>query len=179
MYNPPDAGGQYVELYNNSTNFTFDLSGWQFQGLSYTFPAGSLIGPNSFLVLAANGAAFAALYGATNPVFDTFGESVLATNGPTILALIQPGPGGSNNTTVAEVLFDSAPPWPAGANGLGSSLQLTDPTQDNWRVGNWSGGLSAFRSESRCDQHCQPKPATISAALDQRGPSRQRGNNHQ
>jgi hypothetical protein len=137
MYNPPDASGQYVELYNDSTNFTFDLSGWQFLGLSYTFPAGSSIGPTSFLVLAADAADFADLYGATNPVFDTF-SGPLSTNGLTTLALIQPGAGGTNNVTVAEVQFDSAPPWPAGANGLGSSLQLTDPTQDNWRVGNWS-----------------------------------------
>ncbi|HEX3717620.1 MAG TPA: lamin tail domain-containing protein [Verrucomicrobiae bacterium] len=138
MYNPPDSSGQYVELYNNSTNYTFDLSGWQFQGLSYTFPVGSSIGPRSFLILAENGADFASLYGATSPVFDTFAWP-LPTNGPTTLSLVEPGAGGSNNITVAEVQFDSAPPWPAGANGLGSSLQLIDPTNDNWRVGNWSG----------------------------------------
>src|ERR1035441_9558576 len=28
------GGGQYVELYNTSTSFTFDLSAWQIQGLS-------------------------------------------------------------------------------------------------------------------------------------------------
>ena len=103
MYNPPDPSGQYVELYNNSTNYTFDLSGWQFQGLNYTFPLGSSIGPNSYLVLAGNSAGFASLYGGTTPAFDTF-AGPLATNGPTTLTLIEPGSGGASNTIVAEVL---------------------------------------------------------------------------
>jgi regulation of enolase protein 1 (concanavalin A-like superfamily) len=135
MYNPAIPGAQYVELFNTSTNVTFDLSGWQFQGLSYTFPAGASIAPNGFLVLAANGAAFAGAYGATNLVFDTFGEGELATNGTTLLALEQPG-----GAVVTEVQFDSALPWPAAANGQGFSLQLIDPRQDNWRAGNWTVG---------------------------------------
>ena len=69
---------QYVELYNNSTNVTYDLSGWQLQGLSYTFPAGSVLPPLGYLVLAANRPAFAAAYGATNPVFDTFSSHPVA-----------------------------------------------------------------------------------------------------
>jgi len=37
MYAPLVANAEYVELYNSSTNTSFDLSGWQFQGLGYTF----------------------------------------------------------------------------------------------------------------------------------------------
>jgi len=37
------------------------------------------------------------------------------------------------------VRYSSAAPWPAGANGTGSSLQLLDPQQDIWRAGNWAG----------------------------------------
>src|SRR5581483_4202135 len=133
MYQPAFAGAQYVELFNNSTTISFDLSGWQLKGLSYTFPAGSVIGPNAFLVLAANRAAFAAAYGATVPVFDTFG-GVLQTNGET-LSLLQPGTNG--DLVIAKVRYSSSAPWPAGAAGPGSSLQLVDPHQDNWRAGNW------------------------------------------
>ena len=139
MYNPalPNAG--YVELYNNSTNFTFDLSGWQLQGLDYTFPTGSVMGPNSFLVLAVNHPAFAGAYGATVPVFDLF-SGTLSTAGGT-LTLVQPGAAGAN-TIVAQVRYDSLPPWPAGANTGGIALELIDPRQDNWRVGNWAGTSS-------------------------------------
>jgi hypothetical protein len=130
MYNPVMAEAQFVELYNNSTNTTFDLSGWQLQALSYTFPNGSILAPTNYLVLAANGAVFAGAYGATNPVFDTF-SGTLPSSG--ILALNT-----SSNVTVAEVEYKNQLPWPTNANGTSASLQLIDPHQDNWRVGNWA-----------------------------------------
>jgi hypothetical protein len=139
MYDPLVSNAQYVELYNHSTNITFNLSGWQIPGLDYTFPNGSIIGPTNFLVLAANNPAFAAAYGATNPVFDLFTGTLQP---PQILSLVQPNGSGSNNLTVTEVMYDSAPPWPANATVAGTSLQLIDPRQDNWRVGNW--GASPF-----------------------------------
>jgi regulation of enolase protein 1 (concanavalin A-like superfamily) len=135
MWNPVTPGTQYVELYNTSSNIAFDLSGWQLQGVGYTFPAGALIAPKTFLVLAANRAAFASKYGATIRLFDTF-SSPLAGGGQT-LALVQPDNDGTSNT-IAQVRFEAGAPWPAGANGQGSSLQLIDPQQDNWRVGNWA-----------------------------------------
>jgi len=127
MYNPAQPDSQYVELYNNSTNITFDLSGWDFHGLSYNFPAGSLIGPNSFVVLAANRAAFAAAYGATKPVLHHF-DGGLQTDGET-LALVRPGTNSASDLTVAKVGYGSVPAVAAGANGLGSSLQLRDPAR--------------------------------------------------
>lgn len=133
MYQPAKPNAQYVELYNTSASLTFDLSGWVFKGLSYTFPAGSILGPNSYLVLAADRAAFAAAYGATIPVFDTF-AATLQTNGGT-LTLVQPAV--SPELVIAKVRYGTTPPWPSGAAGAGSSLQSLDPHQDNWRVGNW------------------------------------------
>ena len=133
MWNPSVPEAQYVELFNNSTNVAFDLSGWQLQGLSYAFPAGSVLQPLGFLILAANAPAFAAAYGATNLVFDTFPGSLIP--GQT-LSLLQPV--GGSNVAVAQVQFDDALPWPASLPGV--SLQLIDSRQDNWRVGNWSTG---------------------------------------
>jgi hypothetical protein len=150
MYAPAANNAQFVELYNASTNRAFDLSGWQLPALSYAFPNGSLIGPGNFLVLAANAAAFAAAYGATNPVFDTFSDT-LPANGT--LALVT-----SNNVTVAEVRYANQLPWPTNANGTGASLQLIDPHQDNWRVGNWSFTPSAATPGS---------PNNVAAALTQ------------
>ncbi len=135
MYDPLAANAQFVELYNNSTNMTYDLSGWQVQGLSYTFPNGSTLAPTNYLVLAANNTAFAAAYGATNPVFDTF-SGTLSPNGET-LALNT-----ASNITVAKVKYENQLPWPTNANVAGTSLQLIDPRQDNWRVGNWQAVLT-------------------------------------
>jgi hypothetical protein len=135
MYNPAVPDAQYVELFNNSTTVTYDLSGWQLQGLSYTFPSGSLLPPLGFLVLASNVPAFAAAYGATTRVFDTFDSTLLPGQ---LLSLVQPV--GGSNLIVALVQFDDVLPWPTNANTPGVSLQLIDPHQDNWRVGNWSTG---------------------------------------
>lgn len=130
MYAPTVAGAQFVELFNNSTSQSFDLSGWSLPALSYTFPKGSLILPTNYLVLAANDAVFAAAYGATNPVLDAFSGALPAGG---LLALEN-----SSNAVVAEVAYENQPPWPAAANGAGGSLQLIDSHQDNWRAGNWS-----------------------------------------
>ena len=139
MYAPAVNNAQFIELYNRSTNTTFDLSGWQLPALDYAFPNGSLLAPRSYLVLAANGAAFAGAYGATNPVFDTFDGTLQP---PQLLVLMAPDVNGFTNVTVTEVTYDSQLPWPTNANGTGASLQLIDPRQDNWRVGNWSETLS-------------------------------------
>src|ERR1019366_8182866 len=120
MYAPTVASAQFVELYNNSTNIAFDLSGWQFQGLGYTFPGGSMIRPTNYLVLAANSAAFAAAYGATNPVFDIF-SGTLSANGETLTLNM------ASNVPIAKVKYSNQLPWPTNANAGGSSLQLIDP----------------------------------------------------
>jgi hypothetical protein len=144
MFQPAVPGATYVELYNLSATTAFDLSGWQWQGLSYTFPAGSIISPNSFLVLAGDSSAFASAYGAAVPFFDVFPA---ASQPGQLLALTQPGTNGGANLVVTQVRCGTAPPWPTNANSPGVSLQLIDPTQDNWRVANWAAnstpGLSA------------------------------------
>ncbi len=134
MYQPARPNAEYIELFNNSAAITFDLSGWKLRGVGYTFPAGATIGPRKFLVLAANRAAFAAAYGATTQVFDTW-SGTLSSNGE-LLSLVQPGT--NSDLNVAQVQYSTAPPWPSNANGLGSSLQLIDATEDNWRPGNWA-----------------------------------------
>ena len=136
MYSPPLPGAQYVELYNTSTNFAFDMSGWQLDGLSYTFPPGSLIGPNSFLVLAADRDAFANAYGVANLVFDTFAGTLPSDTGT--LSLVAPGTNAASNLFISRVRYSSAPPWPTNGGITGCSLQLIDPRQDTSRVCNWT-----------------------------------------
>jgi hypothetical protein len=136
MYDPAVASAEFVELYNTSTNTAFDLSGWQFNGLSYTFPNGSLIGPTNYLVLAANRTIFAAAYGATVPVFDTF-NGTLSPDGETLTLNT------TDNVVVTKVKYLPTAPWPTNTLGTGASLQLVDAAQDNWRAGNWLASANA------------------------------------
>ena len=135
MCNPPLPGAEFLELFNASSTTAFDLSGWQIPEVSYNFPSGSLISPGGFLVLAANRAACAAAYGATVPLFDTF-PGTLDPNGGllTLLSATQ----SSGATVITRVRYSGSAPWPAVAAQTGTSLQLIDPHQDDWRVGNWS-----------------------------------------
>ena len=134
MFNPLAPNAEFVELYNASTTTTFDLSGWILNGIGYTFPPGSFIAPNRFLILAQNRAAFAGAYGATVVVYDTF-DGNLSADGET-LTLIQPGP---PDVVINKVKYQSAAPWPTGSNGVvtASSVQVLDPLQDNRRAGDW------------------------------------------
>ena len=135
MYDPVVPNAQFVELFNASTNTAYDLAGWVFNGLSYTFPEGSRINPQGFIVLAKDRTAFNSAYGAAVSPFDVF-SGKLQTNGET-LTLVKPGVNGGTDQIVAKVKYEGIAPWPIDNDGS-ASLQLIDATRDNWRRGNWS-----------------------------------------
>lgn len=143
MSNPSFPGAEFVELFNTSSNFTFDLSGWEFSGLDYDFPGGSLMPPRSFFVLTRDVQAFANAYGGTAPTHGQF-DGNLQANGETI-SLIKPAVTNAYMTNAVEVVVDRVRyepvrPWPVGTNGVPSfsSIQLIDARQDNSRPCNWS-----------------------------------------
>ncbi|MDH7503421.1 MAG: lamin tail domain-containing protein [Verrucomicrobiota bacterium] len=78
LYNPPLPRAEFVELFNTSTTHGFDLSGWEIDGLDYTFPAGAYISPRGFLVLARDRVAFDMAYGPGVLVFDQYNGNLRA-----------------------------------------------------------------------------------------------------
>lgn len=134
-YNPALPGTGFVEIYNSSPATGYDLSGWRLDGAGFTFPPGTVIGPGAYLVVAGDRVDLAAAYGGTIPVAGEFSGN-LANEGET-LRLVRPGPTPDSDQVINRVTYESRPPWPASANGAGSSLQLLDPAQDNNRVANW------------------------------------------
>jgi len=140
MYHPALAGAEYVELFNRAINTTFDLSGWTINGLGYTFPSGSVLAPQSYLVLTKSRVEFATAYGGLTSVFDEFPGSLQA-DGET-LSLIQPGTNAAANVVIDRVHYEPTAPWPTDPGLIpGVSLQLVDAAQDNSRVANWSSSL--------------------------------------
>ncbi len=129
---PTIDGAAFVELFNTHSNFTFDLSNWNLNGLDYTFPPGATLPPRSYLVLAEDPFVFSQAYGITNFAYDRF-NGKLDPDGET-LTLSRPG-GGTNLIVVDRVRYEATVPWPTATNGI--SLQLVDATQDNSRVANW------------------------------------------
>lgn len=158
--NPAVPDAEYVELYNTSTNVAFDLSGWIFNGVDYTFPAGSYLGPRSCLVLAKNRVAFNTVHGISAVAFDEFGGN-LQSNGET-LTLIKPGALPSGDTVVAKVRYEGGAPWPV-TSASHAPLQLLDSTRDNWRAGNWMVVQTNSRAASQWVFVTTNIPATTSS----------------
>ncbi len=132
MYQPVAEGAEYVELFNCSSSTPFNLSGWRVNGLNYTFPLGSAINPQQYLVLARSRTTFAATYGALAPVFDEFAGALQADS--ETLSLLAP----TNDVVADRVRYEAGAPWPELAPSLGAALQVRDPIQDNSRSGNWT-----------------------------------------
>jgi hypothetical protein len=121
MFNAPVPDAEYIELFNRSTNTTFDLSGWVVDGLDYTFPHGSLLPPQKYLLLARSSVAFASAYSAVVPVFGTFSGNLQA-DGET-LSLVQPGVIGVAAPPPGPIVITNIGPAPGGIvlSGTGGS----------------------------------------------------------
>lgn len=135
MYHAPTPDAEFVELRNLATNTAYDLSGWRISGLDTVLPPGTILEPQSYLVLVKDPATFARVYGLNIPIAAVF-EGNLDRGGET-LALIKPGALPEQDEIIDEVTYDDDPPWSNVADGFGPSLQLIDPWQDNSRVANW------------------------------------------
>jgi hypothetical protein len=155
MYQPTVPGAEFVELFNYSSSYAFDLSGCVFHGLEYTFPAGSFIGPRGYLVLTKDRVAFDMAYGPAIQPFDQF-SGTLQANGET-LTLAQPATAGNSELVLAKVRYGSAAPWPSIPGASGTSLQLIDAKQDNWRVANWAAGSPSTPGKSNSLAAALPK----------------------
>ncbi|OGV42537.1 MAG: hypothetical protein A2X46_04530 [Lentisphaerae bacterium GWF2_57_35] len=134
MYQPVPELAEFLELYNRSTNYAFNLMGYRLAGVDYIFEEGAVLGPTQFMVLVENRAGFAAAYSNAAAVAGEYSGKL--DNGGERLRLMRTV--SSNETIVDEVIFSPQPPWPSAAAGSGASLQLIDARRDRNRVGNWA-----------------------------------------
>ena len=139
MFNPPKSGGGFVELRNTHPSHAFDLSGWRVNGMDYTFPAGSAIGPDSLLVLTENRGEYAKVFGGAAVAFGQI-DGRIDVDGETF-TLLRPGAMPGEGIVVDKLKYEARPPWAATQVGSRkASIQLIDPARDNARVSNWGLG---------------------------------------
>lgn len=145
MYNPPAIGDvdgdeyEFVEL-KNAGGSDIDLSGVSFSnGISFTFPLGTHLGSGQFAVLVSNQETFTNKYpgvtvsGVYTGKLSNSGESVELVH--------------ASGTSIFEVVYGDAAPWPLMADGQGFSLVPVnanynpEPTNSaNWRASSAAGG---------------------------------------
>ncbi len=124
---------EFIELFNSGTE-PVDLSGCAFdQGVDFAFPAGTILAAGDYLVVAEDTDAFAADFGfvPTGP----FGGQ-LSGDGENVRLVNALG------SVIDEVDYGESFPWPVGAGGGGSSMELIHPDLDNDLGGSWRSSMS-------------------------------------
>jgi hypothetical protein len=131
-YNPPGGDAfEFIELLNTG-GLAADLSDHSFTGVTFRFPKPfPPLAAGARLVLAsdANPAAFGVRYPAVT-VAGWYGGGL--NNGGERIALLD-----RDGRTVTSVTFGDDLPWPEQPDGLGASLELTDPQGDPDDPANW------------------------------------------
>jgi hypothetical protein len=135
MYHPlGEASTEFVELYNPSSSESVDLSGWQLQGVELTLSPGTVLLPDSFLVVVQNDVMFRATY--RSGVFIAAQYTGSLDDAGASLTLLN-----DRWEVVDAVAYDSVAPWPQTPAGGGRSLERISTDQDGSRPANWAASL--------------------------------------
>ncbi|MEN6308934.1 MAG: lamin tail domain-containing protein [Anaerohalosphaeraceae bacterium] len=164
MYNPVQgADYEYLELNNRSAQaislmttvstenpkgvFTSQDLPWQIDGIDFEFPAGMIIQPGEYIIVAKSPDLFNSAYGSSLPVGTrVFGPYTgKLNNSGEEIAIQMPGDQEYNQMRiyipVETVDYSDAAPWPAGPNGTGQSLQRTDKNAYSNDPEIWTGAV--------------------------------------
>ncbi len=136
---PSDSPEQWVELWNK-TAAAADLTLWRLSdGVSFIFPAGTVLPAGGRLVVAWDPAAFSTLYGPGVPVLGPFSGKIRHTGDRLRLR-------NASFSLIDEVRFyparaDSLSEWPRWTRGGGSSLWLNPTAPDNSVPAAWHASV--------------------------------------
>ena len=152
MYNPISGNDdeEYVELYNRG-EMPVDLSHWRLvDGIQFTFPQGTVLGVEDYLVVARNAAHLRPRYENLNES-NTLGDyqGRLSNSGERVRLVKPDDPALPNETLVIvdEVTYKDGGQWGKWADQGGSSLELVDPASDNRFASNWADSDESDKSE--------------------------------
>lgn len=140
-----DTGGEFIELLNR-TGVPVDLGGWKLKGgVSFTFPVGTSLAANGFVVAANNRTALLAAHPGLSPalVFGNFGGTLGNTRDH--VRLTRPmtftnglGQPATDDATVDELAYGDGAAWGRWADGGGSSLEKIDARADGRHAAAWA-----------------------------------------
>ncbi len=132
---------EFIELWNTDATAA-NVAGWQFDaGITYTFPAGTTIPANGYVVISADPGGFADRWGFT-PLGPWTGK--LSNEGEQVRLRNAAG------VTVDSVTYGAGFPWPTAADGNGSSMELINPNLDHNLGSSWrSSGQPAGSQPSQ------------------------------
>jgi hypothetical protein len=121
----PDTGYEYLEIYNAEA-VAVDISGYFFSnGVTFTFPPGTIMAAGEYIVVAANAANYVGAY----QTFDYSGSLLNTGEQITLVACL--------GNVIDDVTYDENAPWPTYADGNGPTLALNNTGDDNTDPANW------------------------------------------
>ena len=135
---------EFIELYNAGPR-QVDLSGWYLSdGISYSFPNGTIINAGGYIVVAQDVAALNDKFGVT--AHGAY-EGRIANDGERIVLR------NADGEKTDEVDYKLGFPWPNSCGGGGPSMELINPSLDNDLGGSWrpSGYYSEDTQDSVTD----------------------------
>ncbi len=128
-----EDAGDWIELYNPSSNI-IDLTDWIFTDSNldegYTFPQGTTVGGNDFLIVARDIFKFEIQYPDVENIIGNI-DFGLSNEGENLRIF------NSVQALIDSVQYGSSNPWPEMADGLGYTLELKAPDLDNSLAENW------------------------------------------
>jgi hypothetical protein len=164
--------GDWIELYNG-TRQGIDISGWHFTDSDpahlFTFPAGTIMGPDQYLVLAEDSALFASCF---PDVQNSLGRMGFGLSGSGESMKLMDGA----SRTIDSLEYDDQAPWPTEADGLGATLELVNPATDNalgthWQASAGHGSPGRRNTVSTPVDGKKDTPVPTSYALAQNYPN--------
>ena len=134
----PTVHSEYIELHNPGTQ-PQDLSGCYFsEGISLTFPAGTVVAPGGFVVVCEDPAVLQSKWGVSGAGVFSWNAAVvppvygqLKNSGETLTLRSTAG------TTLDEVDYGQGFPWPTVGDPPNYSIELIHPSLDNNLGGSW------------------------------------------
>ena len=137
---PDEDEYEFIELTHVGGGTGADLSGAAFtNGISYTFPLGTVLGAGESIVIARNLSFFASRYPGVSAIGPYTGG--LRDSGETVTLSAEDG------SVIASITYSDDPPWPKPADGAGYSLTLANPVAGidyndpaNWTTSSSIGG---------------------------------------
>jgi hypothetical protein len=135
---PGNSPEQWIELYNNGAA-SVNIGDWSFtDGITFTFPANTIVPPGGYLVIAWDPAAFTALH----PGVQALGPWNGNLSGSGELIRLRD----ANDNVANELTYSDGGKWSQWADGGGSTLELIDPRADNTKAGAWDASDESSRS---------------------------------
>ncbi len=133
-----ESGEEWIELYNRGDQ-AVDLSGWRLgEAVQFDFPAGTMVGPDEYVVVARDAAQLASSHPGINIVGEFAGR---LSDRDERVRLVD-----ANDNLADQLHYFDGGRWPEYADGGGASLELRDPDADNSRGEAWSNSRETGRS---------------------------------